>query len=484
MWLERLEGNGPWIETWLEHQRRDDYWKPASVCEDYGAIRCPVLAVGGWADGYTNAVFRLMEHLEVPRRGLIGPWGHKFPHMGVPGPAIGFLQELVRWWDHWLKGRETGIMDEPMLRVWMQDSLPPDSTSEDRPGRWVGEPSWPSPNIEERHYTLTPHRLVEGIPDGAEREKMWLQSPLSVGMFAGKWASYAATADLPYDQREEDGGALVFDSGPLEEPIEVFGLPSVSLEVSSDQPVAMLAVRLSDVAPNGEATRVTYGLLNLTHRNGDEHPEPLPIGEPCRVDIPLNGIAQVFPVGHRLRLSVSTSYWPLAWPPPARPQVTVMGGASTLSLPVRPPRPVEDAALPALPEPEAAPPIETTLMQPGHQQWQLRRDLTTDVSVLEVVNDPGTVRIEETGTLVRRATNEWFSFKGNDVLSVRGETRTDRGLERGDWRIRVTTRTVLTSTPSEFLVTAQLDAYELDERRGDPRVFSRNWHRVIPRDLV
>ncbi len=137
MWLERLQGSGLWLDTWLSHQRRDEYWRPASVSEDYSAIQCPVMAVGGWADGYTNAIFRLLEHVEVPCHGLIGPWGHKYPHLGVPGPAIGFLQELVRWWDHWLKGEDTGIDEDPALRAWMQDSVPPRAAYEERPGRWV-----------------------------------------------------------------------------------------------------------------------------------------------------------------------------------------------------------------------------------------------------------------------------------------------------------------------------------------------------------
>ncbi len=68
--------------------------------------------------------------------------------------------------------------------------------------------------------------------------------------------------------------------------------------------------------------------------------------------------------------------------------------------------------------------------------------------------------------------------------SVRGETRTVRRLERDDWRVEITTRTVLTSTPTDFVVNAQLDAYELDEERGNPRVYSENWERTIPRDLV
>jgi putative CocE/NonD family hydrolase len=126
MWRERLEALEPFPALWMRHPWRDDTWKHGSISEDYGAIACPVYAIGGWADGYPNAVPRLVEHLTCPRKGLIGPWAHVFSHDGVPGPAIGFLQEAVRWWDHWLQGRDTGIMAEPPLRVWMQESVPRD----------------------------------------------------------------------------------------------------------------------------------------------------------------------------------------------------------------------------------------------------------------------------------------------------------------------------------------------------------------------
>lgn len=483
MWRERLEGSGLWLETWLEHQRRDDYWKPASVCEDYSDVECPVFAVGGWADGYTNAVFRLMEHLDVPRKGLIGPWGHKYPHLGIPGPAIGFLQEVVRWWDHWLKGIDTGLMEEPMLRAWMQDSVPPATSYEDRPGRWVAERSWPSPAVDHRRYRLRRHGIEQDEAAMEPGRDVVLQSPLSVGMFAGKWASYAAVPDLPFDQREEDGGALVYETEPLQEPMEIFGRPFAEFEVSSDKPVAMLAVRLSDVAPRGEATRFTYGLLNLTHRDGSEHPQELEPGRSYRVRVSLNGIAQNLPAGHRLRLSVSTSYWPLAWPSPEPAAVTFAAGQSSLTLPVRAPH-AEDEDLRSFGEAEGAPDLEITPLAEGEHAWRVTRDLATDVSRLEVLNDQGSFRIDETDTLVRRDTSEWYSSARNDVNSVRGETRTVRRFERDDWRVEVVTRTVLTSTPDDFLITAQLDAYELDAEQGDPRVYAQSWQRSIPRDLV
>ncbi len=483
MWMERLENTEPWLDTWLRHQRRDDYWKTASVCENYSDVDIPVMAVGGWADGYTNAVFRLLENLDVPRKGLIGPWGHKYPHLGVPGPAIGFLQELVRWWDHWLKGLDTGVMDEPMLQVWMQDSVSPRASYDVRPGRWVAERRWPSPSIGTRDFHLARHMIIDADEPRPEEEDVVLQSPRSVGLFAGKWASYAATPDLPFDQREEDGGALVYETRPLPEGIEILGLPKLAFEVAADEPAAMLAVRLSDVAPNGEATRLTYGLLNLTHRDGSADPRPLQPGTRYRVEVPLNGVAQVIPRGHRLRVSISTSYWPLAWPSPKPVTVVFTAGSGSLTLPVRESGELDDGLRP-FGEPEAAAPTEVVPLSDGEHSWRVVRDLATDVSTLEIVNDQGGFRIVDTGTDVTRSTREWYSFRWNEVESARGETRTVRRYTRDDWRIEVETRTVLTCTATDFIITAQLDAYELDHQSGDPRVYSGNWHRIIPRDLV
>jgi len=477
MWRERLHGSGLWLDTWLRHQRRDAYWRHGSVCQDYAAIRCPVYAVSGWSDGYSNAVFRLLAHLEVPRKGLIGPWGHKYPHLGVPGPAIGFLQECLRWWDRWLKDRDTGVMDEPMLRVWMQDSVPPTTSYDYRPGRWVGEARWPSPRVAPCRRVLGRGRI---LPEGETVSELALtiRSPLTVGLFAGKWCSYAAGPDLAHDQREEDGGALVFESDPLDAELEILGAPVAQLTLAADRPVALIAVRLSDVAPDDKATRVTYGLLNLTHRDSSEHPERLEPGVRYRVRVPLNGIAQAFPAGHRLRLSVSTSYWPLAWPPPEPVRLTLVAGASLVELPVRPPHP-EDAELRPFGEPEGAPPLPTTQIEPAHHNWRVIRDLASDVSTLEVIKDEGTVRFEGPGLELTHRTREWYSSQDDDFTSPRGEVRAERALVRGSWSARTVTRTVLTCTPTEFHLHADLDAYE-----GDKRVHAQSWQRRIPRDYV
>jgi len=478
MWHERLEGSGLWLRKWLRHQYRDEYWKHGSICEDFAAVKAPVMAVSGWADGYSNAVFRLMANLSCPRTGLIGPWSHKYPHQGMPGPAIGFLQEALRWWGQWLRDEETGVMDEPMLRVWMQESMPPDTSYRRRPGRWVVENEWPSPEIERQLHPLGDRIIGEpGEKTDGER-RFVVQSPLTVGLFAGKWCSYAGAPDLPGDQRHEDGGALVFDSAPLEEPLEILGSPAVELELESNKPVAMVAVRLSDIRPDGKATRVTYGLQNLTHRDSSESPRPLEPGERYRVRVEMNDVAERFPAGHRLRVAVSTSYWPLAWPPPEPVRLTIHGGASAVELPLRKPR-REDEEMRAFEEPVAAPPPEVTQIESGHHNWFVHHDLAERTAELEVIKDDGVKRLEDIDLEVKRHTVERYSSHHEAYDSARGEVRSVWGLRRGDWRIRTETCTVLTATAEHFHIHATLDAFE-----GEERVFSRNWNLDIPRDLV
>jgi len=478
MWLERLEKTGLWLERWLEHQRRDDYWKHASVSEDYSALQVPVLAAGGWADGYTNTVFRLMELLDVPRRALVGPWSHKYPHMGVPGPAIGFLQEVVRWFDHWLKDRETGVMEEPMLRLWMQDHVPPDARGfHEQPGRWVGARSWPSNRLEDRTFTLARAQLR---PAGEETEEappevIGVQSPLTLGQFAGKWASYAATPDLPPDQRAEDGGALVFDSPVLAEDVEILGRPWLFLEVSASQPVAMVAARLSDVAPDGKVRRVTFGLMNLCHRHGYDKPIEVEPGQKYRVRMRLNAVGQRFPKGHRIRLALSSSYWPLAWAPPRPARIDVTMGRSELVLPCHEPHPEDDDI--EVPPAEAAPPLDKQTVKPGQGDWRVVRELAEDRTTMEIVKDEGTIYIPEIDLEITRDTREWYSSVGDDFTSPSGETRTVRRLRRKGWDAEVVTRTRMTCDERCFVVRAELDAYE-----DGHRIWSGNWHRRFARD--
>jgi len=474
IWFDRLHASGLWLDIWLQHQHRDKYWQHGSICEDFSQVQTPVMAVSGWADGYSNAVFRLLENLSGPRLGLIGPWSHKYPHLGVPGPAIGFLQECLRWWDKWLKDEETGIMDEPMLRAWMLDSMPPSTFYHQRYGRWVSEDIWPPAKITVQAYKLDDYRLVD-IDEEVDENHLSLQSPLSNGLFAGKWCSYSATPDLPHDQREEDGGALVFTTTPFTEKMEILGAPVIELELSASRPVAMIAVRLSDMRPDNKVTRVTYGLLNLTHRDSHSRPSPLEPGKKYRVRIMLNHIAQTFPKGHRIRIAISSSYFPLAWPPPQSTQLTIHTGHSQLILPVRVPK----QEMIDFPDTEMSASGQQRQIIEGHQNWRVIRDLNTDTSTLEVINDNGIYQLEDIDLTVQRKTQEWYSYQGDDFSSAKGETLWTRGFQRGDWQVKTITRTKLSCDDENFYLDAELDAYE-----GDRRVYSNNWNRRIKRNLV
>jgi len=476
MWVDRLKGSGLWLLDWMEHQCRDDFYKHGSVCEDFSQIEAAVYAVGGWADGYSNAVFRLLAGLDAPCKGLVGPWGHKYPHFAEPGPAIGFLQECLRWWDYWLKGIDTGIMEEPRLRCWIEDPVPPRTYYKERPGRWVAEDGWPSARIEPRTLYLNADGL--DAEPGAE-SSLAINSPMTVGMMVGQWCPHGLDPDLPGDQRVEAGGSLVFDTEPMAETIDVLGAPVVTLDIASNKPVAMVAVCLSEVLPDGAATRVTYGLLNLTHRDSHERPEPLEPGKRYRIDVQLCDAGHRFAAGNRIRVAISSVYWPIAWPSPEKTTLSITAAKSSLKLPVRPPR-VADADLAPFEEPECARPLDKTVHRKPAFVWTVERDMINDMTTQHQWFDEGrTTYNEHDGWTIESSHDEYLSIHPDEPLSARLDITWTESFERGAWQISSTTQTVMTSSATHFHLEAELEA-----RQGDDVVHTQRWSRDFPRDLV
>jgi putative CocE/NonD family hydrolase len=472
MWFDRLERAAPFIETWLAHQRRDAYWKQGSVCEDFSAIDCAVYMVGGWADPYTNAVLRTLGGYRGPRKALIGSWGHQYPEDGSPGPAIGFNQESIRWWDHWLKGEDNGIMAEPVLRVWMQEPFEPHTSYEARAGRWVAEEEWPSPAIEMRSYELGAGVLLGSSGCGLDAGH-WMPGKTSQSNVAANRPS----GDFPPDQRAEDGLSLTFDLAPLDERIELLGFPEVELELAVDRPTALVAVRLCDVAPDGTTTLVTRGLLNLTHRKSHEDPSVLVPGRRYTVHVRLDAIAQAVGAGHHLRVAVSPTYWPWAWPSPEPVTLTLVAGE--LCLPVRPPR-AGDAELAPFDEPEWAPPLELEVLSLAPAEYVVSRDYAN--GVYELVRrpryGPGAVRFPD-GLEYEQDAKDVFRIVEGDPLSASCRCEYGITISRGDWRTRVESFSTMSADADTFYVTSAVNAYE-----GSTRVFAKTWSASIPRDLL
>lgn len=477
LWLQRLEQTPPYIEQWVGHQRRsDDVWKQGSIRVDYDAIRCPVYLVGGWADPLRNTPLRMMEHLTVPKKALIGPWAHVFPHDGAPGPAIGFLQECLRWWDQHLKEIDTGVMDEPPIRTWMQEAVPPRTGYEERPGRWVAEPSWPSPHVAERRVALGERTL--GAP--GEQVELRHRGELSHGMESGNWFTFGTASDFAPDQRGEDGRALCFDSAPLEERVELLGYAGVDVTVVPIAEVAQLAVRLCDVAPDGASTLVSFGVLNLTHRDGHDEPKPLVPGEPTCVTVRMFATSYAFPPGHRMRLALAPSYWPWAWPAPDAQELVVRVGGETgaaLLLPVRAPQP-GDAELPEFEPPEGPPPV----VLPGGLTPGATRTVSRDFATGELHSasemalgggrKPDGLEFSERGL-------DDFHVVGDDPLTARARSRWTARLGRGDWQTRIETDSTMSADRDSYLLTNTLRAYE-----NEREVFAKTWTAKVPRDLA
>ena len=463
LWLERLEEAVPFAETWLSHQRRDEYWHVGSPCEDYGAIECAVYAVGGWADPYRQAVLDLLESLSCPRKGLIGPWSHRYPEEGTPGPAFDFRAECVRWWDHWLRSEENGVMDEPMLHAWMQE---PGGEPASRPGRWVSEERWPPLRPVDDGFVLGDGVLSR---DAVPERELSLSSPESTGLDAGAWCPWTES-ELAGDQSRDDELSLTFTSEPLDSDLEILGAPALTVEVAADEPLALLAVRLCDVAPDGSSTLVTRGLLNLAHRTGSSEPQPLEPGRRAQVRVPLEAIGYAFPSGHRIRVSVSSSYWPWAWPSPRRTTVSLLTGPSSrFDLPVRPVG-KRDSAPGLLPPPDRADEHGgsiRSLVRDG-DEWRLELERTRGRRNVP----PGTLEIEGAQTDVYR-------IEDNDPLSAVVECRRRMGMARDGWSAHVETASSMSADTDTFLLVHQVDAYENGEL-----VFSRARSLRIPRDLV
>ena len=479
-WQARLDAAVAFPVLWANHPWRDAYWRRGSVCEDYDAITCPVYAIGGWADGYTNAVGRLLAGLKVPRRGLIGPWAHTFPHRGAPGPAIGFLQDALRWWDHWLRGKDTGLMEEPMLRVWMQSSVPPAPQYDVRPGRWVAEASWPSARIVPKRWAMNRRGLAE-TPDFGDPMKV--SSPQITGAVSGEWCAFGALGEMPLDQRPDDGRSLVLDTGPLKDPVEILGTPTVELDLATSVPVAIVAVRLNEVSAGGASTRVTYGLLHLTHRESHADPTPLVPGKRHRVVVPLKSIAHAFSPGNRIRVAVSTAYWPIAWPPPEATMLTVWPGTSSLTLPIRPPD-AADERLADFAPPEEAPAIQHAPLRPLPFRRSVERDLVTNEVTYLLRSDGGEfddhslARLDEIDLTLGYSILKKHRIRVDNPLTAQTTIDQHVELRRAGWEVRVENATALQAERDHLRFTATLRAHE-----DGKQVFERKWDERIPRKL-
>jgi predicted acyl esterase len=344
----------PWLSIFKQQQRDGPFWDRASLNERYEAIGVPTFVIGGWYDGYRDSVPRMLQHLRAPVKAMIGPWAHSWPNNGYPKPLMEWRYEAVRWFDHWLKGLSTGILDEPRFAVYVRDWHPHGLELEEAPGRWRFEDGWPLERGKDWVLNAhADHTLGSSPPDESSHE---LQYVPSIGIEAG--GSVMWYGDFAPDQRPTDEMSLVYDSEPLEKDVEILGFPRASLTAYADAPLAHWFVRLSDVSPDGSVSLITGAAQNGGHIRSAKEPEPLTPGKPYSFDVDMHFTSWVFPKGHRIRLSVGNAQWPMFWPTPYAMTTTLhLGGSepTRLVLPVVPQELQEPRPVPSFREPAADP---------------------------------------------------------------------------------------------------------------------------------
>jgi predicted acyl esterase len=340
----------PWILKYKKQQADGPFWDRASLNRDYSLIDIPVFLVGGYYDGYRDIVPRMVQNADVPYIALLGPWNHTFPHNADPEPAIEWREMAVRWLDHWLKGEDTGILEEPSIYYYQRDWHEPGENLKNIPGRWYTSDRWPETK-ESILYLNQDHDLVATPAEFKHSLIYNVTAPDATGvaMWWGDW--------FP-DQRASDAHSLVYDSEPITDSVEIMGIPQVTLQTSTDAPAANWFARLSDVAPNGMVTHITGAGFNGNHVESPEKPIRLIKDKIYTIQIDLHVTSWTFQEGHKIRIAINNSQWPTIWPSPYAMTTTIRSndkGKSFLKLPVLTnPTPLAKP----FPKPEAAPKLD------------------------------------------------------------------------------------------------------------------------------
>ena len=341
------------------------------------------------------------------------------------------------------------------------DSVRPARWYPVRPGRWIAEEAWPSPAITMRDIEMKP----------ASDQPVVVASPQTCGLAGGEYFPFTFGPELPGDQRPDDAYSACFDLPELEEPADILGAPEVLLDLSADRAQANVAVRLCNLHPDGASQLISYGVLNLTHGKGHELPEAIAPGQRMAVRVRLDQCACRVPAGHRLRVAVSSAYWPAIWPSPETVTLKVFGARLTL-----PQRPLAAGDEVAFLEPEGAEPWATEEVRPKNSERRVVRDEKTGMVRLFIDDDFGAVRDLGHGLVTGSAVRETWTIHPDDPLAARCDTHWTQEIGRGEWQLRTDTFATITCDDREFHLSARIEAYE-----GEERVLEKHFEESVPR---
>jgi predicted acyl esterase len=361
----------PWIFRYFKEQKDSDFWRQESV-DFKPPLTVPAFLVGGLLDGYRDFVPKIFENSTAFVKGDIGPWNHAYPDYGKPGPNYDWYGRALRWWDYWLKGNDTGILDEPRLMVYLRSGDNPATTPSETSGKWQTYDTWPIPGAgTAKYYPNNLHALASAPPAPGTRHNLTYAA--GAGMAGGGWWG-EQTGDMSGD----DKFSLVYDFNVGSEDIVVIGMPKVSLLISADAPGYNWTVRLEDVWPDNSVSLVSGGLINPLFRESRLNPKPLDADTETVINGTIHFTTWTFKPGHKIRLAVSNAQFPMAWPTPNPGSTDLFHGADTwIELPLPPASPHPE---PTLNEPCQVedPPDARNTYSPGTTTSAIRDDASGD----------------------------------------------------------------------------------------------------------
>ena len=468
MWHERLSAIEPASFIWMAHQRRDAYWKRGSIGDDFGAVQVPALMIAGWGDGYRNTPAKAVNGLRGSSKAVNGPWVHKYPHFALPRPRLDFHTEAIRWWDRWLRGTRNGAEGLPQQRAFIAAAVRPTERTGREGGRWV------SRDFDGDDTRLRLHINADGrlSPEPGVAGEIVVATAETCGADAGVFFVVDPATELPRDQTTDDAAAVVFDSAPMAEAVDMLGRTRLRLRVAIDQPQGNLIARLEDVHLDGASHRVAFGVLNLSHRSGNESPQSMEPGRFEEVEMLLDDAGYRFEVGHRVRLALSTAYFPMVLPPPAHVRATIICGDSYIDMPT--PNGLVDIDVP---EPPDGLLPDYDHLSPGGAWREVSRSDDGSTVTTSISSDSGEILHPTNGMVWREIHESVSTISADDPLSFECSERVSVMRRRAGVETRCIGTGRLTATADAWCVEATLTAFE-----DDDIVFDRSWSRKIGRD--
>jgi len=465
LWRARLEKLSFPLENWICEEARGRYWRHGSVIHEAHRLSRPILAIGGWADRYSASVMALASARPDLVSGVIGPWGHHYPDHAEPGPAIGFQQLALSWWDRWLRGHGDASA-WPHLRCWVGEHEAPRDRIKQRAGRWVE--TGPLTDCTERQsYSLSTKGLQ---PVGPVTGSWTVPGDLRVGLSAGDTGYFGRAGGLPQDQAEEDANSLCFDTEPFDTECTFYGVSHLRLETTARK--GQIIARLTDVAPDGVSVLISRTVRNLAL---NEALDPLTdVAAARQVNLPFPAIAYRLRKGHQLRLSLSSSYWPLIWPAPEDAAPEIRSGVLDLSCAAAP---LSGLAAP-FPEPLDLPPVKThrALAAPALTRTHF---IDANGQRQDGWHQPRSdIHFDETETRFGFETSAYFEIDTAAASSAKGALSYKASYARPDGTAHIASWLSITSDGQEFAIEARLTA----EWNGEPFA-TRDWSLRLPRIL-